>query len=138
MWFPELPSCFLLPRRRPVATAPLWKLTEFEDTLAAAGSAPSAAILLLLGLISSPANSGILALYIVLTSFAIPFFLLGSKRSPFLALAVSGLVWSLSGKLSELSAPVFMGWYLNPFAWQFVFVVGMYFGVNWDRTDSSP
>ena len=68
----------------------------------------------------------------MLTLIAIPAFLLelGAMNAPF-SLAISGLLWMFSPFLADHCGPV-GNWFFNPFAWQFLFVIGMFFGVKWD------
>jgi hypothetical protein len=115
----------------------LWSKPEFAYTLGFAAKEPWPAIWNLVTMQSSPADSGILVLYIALTLFAVPLFLAASRHAPLGALAVSGCIWLMSRPLHDSSAFLIGGWYLNPFAWQFLFSIGMYFGVTWDRPDYS-
>jgi len=109
----------------------IWDKAEFNSTLGLAANRPPAALWSLLTMQSSPADTGILVLYIAFTLIAVPLFLAG-RRHPLAALVASGCLWLVSRNLHEATAFLVGGWYLNPFAWQFLFSIGMYFGVTWD------
>jgi hypothetical protein len=113
-----------------VMAASLWNIDPHSDGLAMQGDLPTALrTALLLG--SSPAHSGVLVLYILLTLVVIPMFLICGERRAYIALAASGTVWLFSEPLFELSGLV-DDWYFNPFAWQLLFAIGMFFGTKWD------
>jgi hypothetical protein len=117
--------------------AGIWDQPQFEQTLGFAANDPMTSFWLLLTMRSSPADSGILVLYICLTIIAVPLFLAGSRRHPRATLVASGCLWLISRPLHDVSAFLIGGWYLNPFAWQFLFSIGMYFGVAWDSPEQS-
>jgi hypothetical protein len=81
-------------------------------------------------LISPPGLSDILVFYIAMTLVAVPILLAGFRYSATATLAVSALVWggsqSFSGSLLSLEGY----WAINPFAWQFLFSIGMFFGTK--------
>ncbi|MCJ2040990.1 OpgC domain-containing protein [Methylobacterium sp. E-041] len=69
----------------------------------------------------------ILPLYIVLLA-AFPLYYAGIRRSVWAVLSLSGLVWVLANLDPALNLPNAAaddGWYFNPFAWQFLFAIGM-------------
>ena len=118
-----------------MAAAGLWNINPLGAGLALPADNTATAMWQMLLLISSPAHSGVLVLYIALTLTVIPVFLISGERYALTSLAVSGTVWMLSTFLSGFARPLLQNWYFNPFAWQFLFAIGMYFGVNWDSTD---
>jgi hypothetical protein len=89
-------------------------------------------------LLISPASgdlSNILLLYIVLTLVNVPAFMIAGERHCVLVLATSALIWAASQVFSDFLAPLTHPWLLvgfNPFAWQFLFSIGIFVGVKWD------
>ena len=100
-------------------------ITLREDPLAAIKSA--------IFLASPPELPGILVLYLGLTLFAIPMFLLIATRSSAAALLTSGGLWLLAQFHPDLLPRVT---YFNPIAWQFIFCIGMFVG-TWYNSDIS-
>jgi len=90
------------------------------------GSAIWSAILLT----SPPALPGILVLYLMLTSIVIPLFLLGAARSSALTLAASCIIWSIAQIYPDLSPHLAAHSYFNWLAWQFLFSIGMFIGLQ--------
>ncbi|GCD50704.1 hypothetical protein BJI49_06840 [Acetobacter pasteurianus] len=74
-----------------------------------------------------PSNLNILPLYIVLLGgFPLFYVLMRVHRS--LALVLSGAVWLFVNFDPEINFPNWLdpdGWYFNPFAWQFLFALGL-------------
>jgi hypothetical protein len=72
----------------------------------------------------------ILPLYIVLL-LAAPGFIAIGRRSLWAMLGVSMLIWVLAGsfRLNIPNYPNQGGWFFNPFAWQFLFVIGLAAGM---------
>ena len=73
-----------------------------------------------------PIYLDILPLYIVLLAM-FPLIYAVMRKSPWLAIYLSGLVWAapnLDDSLNLTNVLSGMGWFFNPFAWQFVFVIG--------------
>ncbi len=69
----------------------------------------------------------ILPLYIVLLA-AFPILYAGMRRNAWAVLGLSALVWVLANLNPSLNLPNAAaddGWYFNPFAWQFLFAIGM-------------
>jgi hypothetical protein len=95
-----------------------------EHPLSAAWSA--------LCLVTPPTIAGILVLYIVLTLAVVPALLVAGDRYRAPALAASGLIWVGSQIFADFVAPLTHRWYLNPFAWQFLFAIGVFVGMKWD------
>ena len=93
---------------------------------------PFSAIWSTIFLISPPDLPGILVLYIVLTPIVVPLFLMGAARNAALTLAASGFVWAISQVYSDLVPHLADHSYFNPFAWQFLFSIGMFIGINYD------
>jgi len=88
-------------------------------------------------LIEQPPLPGILILHMALTLFAMPAFLLGARHNAKLAIVASGCVWGISQfhGLGHTWSTLFP--YFNPLAWQFLFSIGMYFGIQY-RADARP
>jgi hypothetical protein len=93
---------------------------------------PLSAIWSTIFLISPPDLPGILVLYIVLTPIVIPLFLMGAARNAVLTLAASGFIWTISQIYSDLLPHLADHSYFNPFAWQFLFSIGMFIGIRYD------
>ncbi len=80
-----------------------------------------------LSLQAVPSNLNILPLYLVLMG-AFPVFWLGLRRWPMRALLVSCGVWVAANEIPGFNLVNWLdgqGWYFNPFAWQFLFVIAM-------------
>ena len=74
-----------------------------------------------------PNNLNILPLYIVLL-FSIPLMVWLWSRSPWLLLGVSFVLWVVANFNPSINFPNWLdpdGWYFDPLAWQFIFVLGM-------------
>jgi hypothetical protein len=74
-----------------------------------------------------PTYLDILPLYLVFLA-CFPLIYLGTRRLPWLVLACSAGVWALAGLVPGLNLPNWLdgkGWYFNPFAWQFLFTIGV-------------
>ena len=103
---------------------------------------PFSAIWSTILLTSPPDLPGILVLYLVLTPIVIPLFLMGAARNAALTLAASGLIWAISQVYSDLAPHLADHSYFNPFAWQFLFSIGMFIGINyeldWSGLRSTP
>lgn len=87
--------------------------------------APHLALLETLLLEFRPANMDVLPMYIVLLLVFPPLLWL-LLRLPVAALAIS-LALFVAVRFTELNLPAYppgSGWYFNPFAWQFLFVIG--------------
>jgi hypothetical protein len=95
---------------------------------------PVPAILSSLFLASPPDVPGILVIYLVLTVVAMPLFLLGAGASAELTLTASGLVWVMSQFYPNLLPHLADHSYFNPFAWQFLFSIGMFVGFRYNST----
>jgi hypothetical protein len=78
----------------------------------------------------------ILQLYVVLLLIA-PMFLLLARINVWSALGVSAAVWFVVQLNPSITIP---GWTFNPFAWQFVFVLGMLCSTQqvFERIEASP
>jgi len=85
-------------------------------------------VLRALALSYQPNFLDILPLYIVLLAL-LPVLYLAVRFSPALALAVSAALWQ-TASLTGLNLPnaAGAGWYFNPFAWQFLFCLGIVIG----------
>jgi hypothetical protein len=75
---------------------------------------------------AQPASLNILPMYIILLAlFPLMYGLI--RISPWLALIVSGSVWALVNFDPSINLTNWLGgggWFFNPFAWQFLFVIG--------------
>ncbi|EHH67362.1 OpgC family protein [Gluconobacter morbifer] len=79
-----------------------------------------------------PSYLNILPLYIVLLAL-FPLIYAIMRKSPWLLLAVTIPVWTLANIDPKLTIPNWLdanGWYLNPFGWQFLYVLGV-LGALW-------
>jgi hypothetical protein len=77
--------------------------------------------------------SQILILYIILTCFVVPPLVMASNRGRVLLLGASGLIW-LSAQLYAGHTPDAVGvLFVNPFAWQFLFAIGVMVGIGRER-----
>jgi hypothetical protein len=100
-----------------------------EDPLAAVKSA--------ILLISPPELPGLLVLYLELTLFAIPMFLLiAARSSAAAALLTSGGLWLLVQLNPDLHPRLDASHFFNFIAWQFIFCIGMFVG-TWYNSDIS-
>src|SRR5262249_33946987 len=83
-------------------------------------------------LISPPHLSAILVLYIILTVAVVPLMALARGRYQSFALATSAMVWALSQMFSNYTASLTHSLFLffNPFAWQFMFAIGLTLGID--------
>lgn len=82
----------------------------------------------LLSLDALPSNLNILPLYIVLLG-GFPLFYLLIKRRWWLALGISFLIWLGVNIDPWFNFPNWLdpdGWFFNPFAWQFLFTIGVF------------
>jgi hypothetical protein len=93
---------------------------------------PVSAMLSALCLVSPPLISGILVFCIAMTLVLIPALLIAGNRHWLLALGISVLTWVAAQGFAGFLAPLSHRWYVNPFAWQFLFVIGLIFGMKWD------
>jgi hypothetical protein len=93
--------------------------------------APPNAILSAILLVSPPELPGILVLYLELTFFVIPSFLLIAAHNRVLALALSGSIWIFSQIYPELLPRLADHSYFNPLAWQFLFCIGIFVGASY-------
>ena len=93
---------------------------------------PLAAIKSAILLISPPELPGILVLYLELTLFSIPMFILIAARSRAAALLTSGGLWLLAQLHPDLLPRLADYSYFNPIAWQFIFCIGMFVGTWYD------
>jgi hypothetical protein len=68
---------------------------------------------------------------VALTLFVIPAFLLGARHSATSTIAASGCIWIISQFYSFGPAWTNFFPFFNPLAWQFLFSIGMYFGIQY-------
>lgn len=84
----------------------------------------------LVTLFTQPSLANILTVYVILMSL-VPLFVRGLTRAPILLLGVSFIVWWLAPQLNTLlPSDMPTGYFYNPFAWQFIFILGMTFGIR--------
>jgi hypothetical protein len=92
---------------------------------------PDVAIIKALTLQFQPAFMDILPLYIVLLG-VLPLMLAGFRRAPLAVLGASFLLWFAVQLDRSIALPAYPGanqvWFFNPFAWQFLFFTGAWFG----------
>jgi hypothetical protein len=101
-----------------------------DDNLGIAASNPFNAVSSALLLISPPQLSGILVIYIALTLVLVPALLAKQGRYQIPVLVVSGLAWATCQFFPGAMAPLTQRLFLNPLAWQFLFAIGVTFGVQ--------
>jgi len=84
------------------------------------------AIFGVLALVTQPTYFDILPLYVVLLSVFPLLYMLVRRCLP-CALAISGLMWLITQFAPAFNLPSVdgQGWYFNPFAWQFLLLLGM-------------
>ncbi len=88
---------------------------------------PLAAMAHALMLHALPASLNILPLYVVVLG-AFPLLYAGMRAAPRLTLGASALLWLAANLEPRFNLPNWLdgsGWYFNPFAWQFLFALGM-------------
>lgn len=86
-----------------------------------------------------PGYLDILPLYIVLLA-VFPLLYLFMRARPVLTLGLSAAVWLIANSDAALNLPNRMdghGWYFNPFAWQFLFALGIVLAFRMVRHDGS-
>ena len=85
--------------------------------------------------VSPPDLTGILVLYLELTLFFIPTFILIAARSFAAVLSLSASLWLLAQIFPDLLPRLADHSYFNPLAWQFLFCIGMFVG-TWYNSDA--
>lgn len=108
----------------------------FSDELSFSGflQEPEETFLRVLSLEFQPSLLNILPLYIALL-MVFPLVILALRRSPWLALVPSALLYA-AVQIGGFNLPVYPGdggWYFDPFAWQFLFVIAASFGFRQAR-----
>jgi hypothetical protein len=99
---------------------PIGMAAFFEQPLAAIGHA--------LALHALPASLNILPLYIVLLA-GFPLIYAGMRVAPALTLGLSGVLWlsvNIDHRINLTNWLDGEGWFFNPFAWQFLFTIGVF------------
>ena len=114
-----------------VAAALWWNNDDLvdDDDRDIVVSNPLRGIFAIVALSHQLANVNILPLYIVLLLIT-PALLVLARRNDWLMLLASGLMY-LAVRVFELDLPNWPldgGWYFDPFAWQFVFTIGLFVG----------
>lgn len=92
---------------------------------------PVHALLAIAGLSHQLGYFNILPLYVVLL-LATPAFLAIARRSGLAMVAVSAMVYALARifTINLPTWPVEGDWFFNPFAWQFLYCIGLFLGLN--------
>lgn len=111
---------------------------DIDATLSAVARNPVSASWHVLGMMYSPPFSGILLLYLPLTLIVMPLFFWGARRNVFATLCVSGAVWLIAQLYPQFGAMVTDRTWLNPLAWQFLFVIGLFFGMRYSASGGQP
>jgi len=106
------------------------------DSFGIQAEQPASAITSALLLLTPPPLSGILVLYIVLTCLVVPPLVVSHGRYQNFALGVSALIWVASQFPTEHVSFFTQKLFFNPFAWQFLFAIGVTLGIN--RENKSP
>jgi hypothetical protein len=74
-----------------------------------------------------PSNLNILPLYVILLAI-FPLLWIGIRRAPVTTMLASAGLWMATNVYPDLNLTNWIdggGWYFNPFAWQFLFAIGM-------------
>ena len=71
-------------------------------------------------------------IYLVLTAVVLPLFLWGAGASAVLTLTASGFVWAISQIYFNLLPHLTDHSYFNPLAWQFLFSIGIFVGLQFN------
>lgn len=107
---------------------------ELDATLSTLARDPVYASSFVLGMVYSPPVSGILLLYLPLTLIVMPLFFWGARRKPAATLAVSGTIWLISQLFPHFASVLTERTWLNPLAWQFLFVIGLFCGMRYSAS----
>jgi len=97
---------------------------------------PDRTVILVLLLRFQPALLDILPLYIALL-LLLPLFMIAMRRHMLIALAVSAAIY-VAAQVTEVNLPGASehdGWFFNPFAWQFLFIIAACLGFAQARGD---
>jgi hypothetical protein len=119
-------------------TTGLWQISQnfeaIDPSLATISRSPLDALWATLSLVS-PSSARLLVTYIIFTPIIVPLFFIGIRHSAYLTVAVSGLIWLIVQPLphSLMSEHFYDNLAFDPFAWQFLFVIGMFLGARYDR-----
>jgi hypothetical protein len=111
---------------------------DIDTTLSAIARDPVHASWYTLGMLYSPPVSGILLLYLPLTLIVMPLFFWGARHNAVAALCVSGSVWLIAQLFPQFGTVVTERTWLNPLAWQFLFVIGLFFGMRYSASAEKP
>ncbi len=114
-------------------TALFTKVSLLDDPFLALVADPIAAVRAAVLLTSPPALPGILVLYLMLTLIVIPLLLLCSRKSAGLALAASAVIWAIAQFNPDWSPRLADHSCFNWLAWQFLFSLGMFIGLQRDQ-----
>ena len=121
-----------------VASRDLISIPDNHQAFIALREDPLAAIRSAIFLVSPPDLPGILVLYLELTFFFIPLFILITEwTNATAALVLSGSLWLLAQIRPDLLPRLADHSYFNPIAWQFIFCIGMFVGTWYNSTEIS-
>lgn len=107
-------------------------------TLLALARDPAYAIYFVLGMGYSPPVAGILLLYLPLTLIAMPLFFWGARHNAAATLCISASLWLIAQLFPQFGIVVTERIGLNPLAWQFIFVIGLFFGMRHHTSVNQP
>lgn len=105
--------------RQDIGLEPVHLAPFFDHPLTALGHA--------LVLHALPASLNILPLYVVLLA-AFPLIYAGMRAAPLVTLGISALIWLIANLDHRFNLTNWLdgqGWFFNPFAWQFLFAIGV-------------
>jgi len=85
---------------------------------------------LLLGMVWKPPFSSVLLLYFPLALIVLPLFFWGTTYNVTVTLCVSGLLWLIVQLFPQLGTVATGFTWLNPLAWQLLFMIGLSVGVQ--------
>ena len=109
-----------------------------DEAFVACANNPWSAVWSAIFLMEPPWLPGILVLYLALTIFVIPVFLVGAEQNAKLTLVVSGFIWLAPQfhQFGDIWKTMFP--YFNPLAWQFLFAIGMFLGIQYHSRPRPP
>lgn len=82
--------------------------------------------------------TGILLLYLPLTLVVMPLFFWGARRNAPATLGVSAAIYVISQLFPQLGSTFNLWIGLNPLAWQFLFALGLFFGMGYSDPTLKP
>ncbi len=103
---------------------------EFGPNMSALAGDPVYTSWSVLSMVYSPEVSGILLLYLPLTLVVLPLFFWGARHNTVATLCISGSVWLIAQLFPQFGDVLTERTLLNPLAWQFLFVIGLFVGTR--------